>query len=352
MEAHFRILDVTLTLAGPRPAVAPIASAYRRFRAEHPGTVRINADTLPPLGDLDPAFGLYQRFLRELMGGIASHAVLHAAALADGSGRAILLAGPSGHGKSSLTLELAHRGAGFLGDDYAPLDTGAGRIAPYPRAVGIVPGGDAPLPAPFRAAAAAAADSPLLGKKLLDVGEVLGEDRVVRTPRPLGHVLLLCADESEPPPVATGVLVGARSSDAAELDAAFAAIAGVRVERRAEEDPLAYWILHLDHAAAPTRALSPVLDSELVLFADKRWEVRPAFDRPPAAIRISRREAAESLGRELLNRRAGGALVERYGGDLTALFLEVAGSLREAACWRLRVGELGPTADLVQELTE
>ena len=67
---------------------------------------------------------------------------------------------------------------------------------------------------------------------------------------------------------------------------------------------------------------------------------------------IKRREAAEFLARELLNRRESGRLLHRYGDSLTAFFLDLAGALREAACWKLAPGRYVETADLVQRLVD
>jgi hypothetical protein len=59
---------------------------------------------------------------------------LHAAALARG-GRAWLLAGDSGAGKSTTTWALLHHSWRYLGDELAPVDLASGRVHPYPRAL-------------------------------------------------------------------------------------------------------------------------------------------------------------------------------------------------------------------------
>jgi hypothetical protein len=61
--------------------------------------------------------------------------VLHAGAVCR-DGRAVAVMGPSGWGKTTLTLELVRRGWSFLTDDFAPLDR-SGWIAPFPRRVGL-----------------------------------------------------------------------------------------------------------------------------------------------------------------------------------------------------------------------
>lgn len=73
---------------------------------------------------------------------------LHAAALERG-GRACLLAGESGHGKSTLAWGLLHHGFGYLSDELSPLDLDALQVHAYPHALCLKqpPSADYPLPA-------------------------------------------------------------------------------------------------------------------------------------------------------------------------------------------------------------
>ena len=52
----------------------------------------------------------------------------------------------------------------------------------------------------------------------------------------------------------------------------------------------------------------------------------------------------------MLNRRNGGRLLARHDGNVTTLFLHLAGALREASCWSVSVGRCGETADLIESL--
>lgn len=57
---------------------------------------------------------------------------IHAAALSRGK-TGLLLCGPSGTGKSSLTLALLDQGWTYLSDDFAPVSVESGRILPIPK---------------------------------------------------------------------------------------------------------------------------------------------------------------------------------------------------------------------------
>ncbi|WP_340140847.1 HPr kinase/phosphorylase [Novosphingobium sp. MBES04] len=56
------------------------------------------------------------------------------------AGRAILIEGPSGAGKTSLALELIDRGAVLVGDDGVVLEPRAGHLVarPHPRTAGLI----------------------------------------------------------------------------------------------------------------------------------------------------------------------------------------------------------------------
>lgn len=55
-------------------------------------------------------------------------------------GRAVMIEGPPGSGKSSLVLALIDRGAGLIGDDGVMLEPRAGRVlvSPHPRIAGLI----------------------------------------------------------------------------------------------------------------------------------------------------------------------------------------------------------------------
>lgn len=72
---------------------------------------------------------------------------VHAAALEE-RGKATLLVGDSGAGKSTTSYALAASGMGYLTDELSAIEPGTGRVLPYPRAICLKKDPPAPLPLP------------------------------------------------------------------------------------------------------------------------------------------------------------------------------------------------------------
>lgn len=121
--------------------------------------------------------------------------VLHAAAFVIG-GRAVVLAGDSGAGKSTMTQAFLERGAGYISDEYVGIDA-SGLVQGIPRPLtptdGVLP---ATIPAGFRAAG-----YPLRlarSKDLIEYG-FLQPPHVVHEPVPLAALIVLRHAPAEPP---------------------------------------------------------------------------------------------------------------------------------------------------------
>ena len=302
--------------------------------------------------EIDQTLQVYQFFLNTILDRVEDCAVLHASALLDAKGRVVVLAAPSGHGKTSLTLELLRRGFRFLSDDYAPLELATGMVRPYPRAVGILPEGQAPLPEPFHEAARQPDAPRLFGKALVDVGDVLGEEVLATKPAPLRRVILLTGAGAAEAPATTELELTCLRERAQEIEKKIEAIEGAEIVARHRGRTLWYWRLRLRHDFFPTEKLTRVLDDEAVIFSQKYWAALPDFDAAPEAVPVKRREAAELLTRELLNRRGGSRLLQRYSGGLMELLLDIGSALGGASCWKVTPGKYRKTADMIQRIAE
>jgi hypothetical protein len=139
---------------GPSPDALPV-----RIREGDDGT-RLQLPGEPELPFEDPwglvevvRYWLVEHSVRRAQGVLPFHA---AALTRDESG--VLFAGPSGAGKTTLSVELADAGWTLSGDDIAPIDLADGRIHPFPKPLSlrrpgrwrevVRPPGDWPMPPP------------------------------------------------------------------------------------------------------------------------------------------------------------------------------------------------------------
>jgi hypothetical protein len=79
---------------------------------------------------------LYMFLFNYLFDRIEDFFIVHGAALAD-QDHGLIIAAPSGRGKSTLTLELLARGKSFLSDELALISVRDGRLQAFPRALAV-----------------------------------------------------------------------------------------------------------------------------------------------------------------------------------------------------------------------
>ena len=135
-------------------------------------------DGAPIASRLDPSSAIRwarQRILEHFIAARGDLLWLHGAA-ATLDGKALLIPGPRGRGKSTLVTALCADGWRFLGDDTVPLDPRTLELHPFPRAPEVREAPSVAMPERW----------------LLDAQKVEHEvaDRIERAPRPLGGILL------------------------------------------------------------------------------------------------------------------------------------------------------------------
>ncbi len=158
LAARFRIHGLSIGVRSDEPAVIEaLARSYGAFAVDAsndaPGTAWIDIERpyrphlVPPTrpvdqGRLDAALilGALDRFVMSVLDGLGAEDIIgtHAGVVVI-DGRAVLLAGPSGRGKSTLTLALVRDGAGWLTDELALIAADGRTVMPYPRAMHVSP---------------------------------------------------------------------------------------------------------------------------------------------------------------------------------------------------------------------
>jgi hypothetical protein len=259
--------------------------------------------------------------------------LLHAAVVA-GEGRAWLISGPSGSGKSSLGQALLGRGYELLSDDLAPLSLADGLVHPFPRRLGLVRDSDRPAPE----------GAILLGGKAYVTADQIGV-RVATEALPPGGIVLM--NPFDPTGRTVEMTLGI-AGDPSALRNRLAAEPGVEVTGSRAEDDLSVLKLALQgsHAIAHVERELEQADSE-VLFHVRGYGSEKTYAEEPSLRPITAREAIFGLLREMLNRERGSALMRRLNGKLGGAVVELWGLLDGVPCFELEPSDIESTADLL-----
>jgi hypothetical protein len=299
-------------------------------------------DTLDTLALRDH---LFEYIFATIAARVRSHILIHAAVV-ERDGSAVLIAGDSQHGKSSLALGLLRRGFRLHSDELAAIARTDGRVHPFPRKVR----------ATSRSLALAGYDVapdefPLwLGKYLVDVERLPAA--TTSAPTPIREIVLL----SEPSPH------GAAQQDfmrvtVDRLDDLWLA----SLERT---DGVA--ALYVDHSAnfpavlIQTKKKAAVLASVdalcqahrvLCLEVQKRAPHQPSFTQAPQVVPLSKSLAVMELLRHFQGTHGSVILQEEHGGSAASFYMEMADLVDNVRCHRLYVGHYQESLDLICDLS-
>lgn len=137
------LIDRSFDAVRRRDGRAPAAFVALRRDPAGDGWIVVDPEgaAIPARAGGAGALELLHQLVVALMAGLQARGLLavHAAAVARG-GRAVVLSGPGGTGKTTLALALAARGFEILSDELAVLDPATGQVYPYRRNVHVRPG--------------------------------------------------------------------------------------------------------------------------------------------------------------------------------------------------------------------
>ena len=289
---------------------------------------------------IEAAFGIvYRAWLDRL----DRYAILHGAALVK-DGRALLLAGPTGSGKTTLSLALMARGFALLSDDFTPLALDSKRIAPFPKALGVRAGAASRL-----AARSGVQTAPDAARTAIDAQQLNGMELAKREAR-LAAIVLMNGAATPPQPRDPYPFYVLCAGDGGRVQEALLALPGATLQQRTREridvrldptlvsyDRLELWLN--DHQAelleyGTAAAASPGRSGRAQLSA------------------LSPSTALVLLLREIQNRRVGGALMHRFNDDLTRFSQELARAIAGLPLTWLVAADPDVTAQLLEEWFE
>lgn len=352
---HLRFFDQAVALRSDTPNFTTLFGRMYQHLVTPPGpdaawpvTLTTQGTATLRLGDETRRLGaagllegfVYETTLYAILARVRSHFLAHAGAVARG-GRGVVLAGEAGNGKTTLVLELARRGWDFLSDELAALGRADGRLHPFPRALRL----RADTLALLGMALPPQAEQ-WQGKYLVDVDDLLPGRRGGAAD--LGAVILLDGGAADADTHLLTVRVD--RAEAALLDAirALPGVTGLSVS-----GPAAYPLLSVQ-AADRMPALAAIerlcrAQDILILDVVKRAGHAADFSGPAQLTPLAPSETAARLLGHFQGGHHAALLQADFGGQATRLFLAVVKLIAPARCYRLRVGPLTETADLVEQ---
>jgi hypothetical protein len=354
----YRILDLDVTLTSDsREFPAAFDRDYRLFenpcaprdeglvvdcraaRNGTPGVLRINEETYPLDFYEDPVSYALQVVNGRIMEENRGHIVLHAGVVAAG-GRAVLLCGPPGAGKTTLVLKLVESGALFFSDDYAPVHRETGLVRAFPRSAWIEES------SPF----------PHLMDRDPSQADTRGSKRLMRLDHSEGLAgracpagALICLDPHEGASSWNDLALDARCGPDHPLVKSVQGLEGIEIGAVSLKRDRCSWLIRYPTGRRAARELRSALAAhrDVIRTAHSVNRVRPDFDRDPVLKPIPRHEAIFHVLGQMKQEFQDPEPCRSAGGkEAMACFVELNVLLRDTACYRLGPGNLEAMKDL------
>jgi len=280
------------------------------------------------------------RILENAGNQVRTHDLFHAAAVGRG-GRAVVLAGDSGHGKSLITLGLLQRGWAYLSDEVCALSAAGPRIDPFPKALEVAPAGFATLGLPAPEATPCRR------------GKVLVDPPAAHLGLPPAAVVLLACGSRPPRGAAVRTLrVAVHRDDPSAIDAVASCTGVLEVRRSPTSLPHTVLALTADDRFEAWR-LDEILGAHGVLITavDSDPPEPTSFVDEPALESLPSSAGIVALLARLRGRKAlAETIARRFGGSFSAFVDSVAMRLAGVRFFRMRVGRLHAALDLLDGL--
>jgi hypothetical protein len=271
-----------------------------------------------------------QAIAQLLMERAQAFTILHAAVLGM-DGNALAISGPSGAGKTTLTLALLESGCSYLSDDFCPLHHDTGLVHPFPRSLWV------------RSEPGQESRNQRRGKILFPL-----DDRAFPIERhPLRLNWLICLEVGTAEKSMGKLRVALREGLEASFLDQFQGLQGIEIQK---VDASMEWLIQYPREGNFTRRIKELLHQH----RDAIWnvyslpDVHPDFSVEPVMARIPSHEAAFFLLRELKH-----SLMEERPHSRAlkpgVLMSHLGSLLSGVICFRLSPGPLDQRLNLIQK---
>jgi hypothetical protein len=314
-------------------------SAFLHAPGKEP-CLSINGEACSLKGHPNPSYFAYNTIMKRLMEEVRDFLLFHAGVVTR-DGKALVIAGLPGSGKTTLVIELLKCGFSFFSDDFCPIHRETGLIHPFPRSLW--------LSLPSRAPGACSGPLPRIpvrkGKAPVSVHELgvpLGS-----LPCRAGMLVLLDADNDSLP--SYDLEIGLKGEGESTVIGDFKDLPGVVVNRMNSRYP--EWRVTVPKGEMFTRRINKILKerAQYIWNVYRVDRVKPDFGGEPSISPMRIHEAAFRIIRDLKQER----VFDDHSGSLNvppgALFVKINQLLESTACFRLSPGRLDAMIQIVLE---
>lgn len=308
------------------------------------------ADEVHRLTRADLAGRLFITVAHLIAVNIRSHYLVHASCVSRNH-RALVMAGASGIGKSTLSSYLVRRGMGFLSDEVAPIHRGTGVVDPFPRRLGVRPG---PADDLLDGLPAEIFESPTDRKRLVDPA-LLGTPPAV-SPLPIHAVIFLTQRLTNG--VATAqrfegrVRVCIQGVDETFRETLLDRTGAALVRETVLEPGLVTFELEVKKPAGFLKRLYAVLDDHAAALVGLAYEdTYPGdFSTHPELVPISVSSGIVELMKKINGFQKRAIIRDEFDGKMSRCIAELTSLMADVPFYKLSPGRLDETIALVEGL--
>jgi len=318
-----------------------------RSSSHHSGPLLIVGEVLYEFPDTDSYVEHAELILfRHLLEQLDDYIVFHAGVVTR-QGRAIVLYGQSGFGKTTLTLELLRRGYGFMSDEFCPLRISDCMIEPFERCVGLQKSSPLYSIIDPRASFSLAPG----GKLFFDCADMFPSSAAQLCPPGIFIEIVGEIDSNTCPPggVALDIYMCCDSSSVPDQ---LSSLPGVTISGPIMRGCYAVYRITASERTGFVSRFNSIWQensNDIYCVFPYKGEI-DTYDRMPQLCSVPAFEALTTLTSNIVNRAPNGRLLAAYDGKTSSLVMLLGGLLKNASFYSLQPGELAKTADLIDNL--